>query len=65
MYQPISRHFRKINRHHLRNTYENKSCRLCFGTHGIQAVEKGYLTAYQIEAVRRTITNRLKRKGKI
>ncbi len=65
MFQPTFRHFRKINRHHIRNTYENKSCRLCFGTHGIQAVEKGYLTAHQIEAVRRTITSRLKRKGKI
>ena len=65
MFQPTFRHFRKSNRHHIRNTYENKSCRLCFGTHGIQAVEKGFLTAYQIEAVRRTITGRLKRKGKI
>ncbi len=65
MFQPAFSHFRKINRQHLRNTYENKSCRLRFGTHGIQAVEKGSLTAHQIEAVRRTITSRLKRKGKI
>ncbi len=65
MFQPSFRYFRKSNRQHIRNTYENKSCRLCFGTHGIQAVEKGSLTAYQIEAVRRTITGRLKRKGKV
>lgn len=65
MYQPAFRYFRKSNRHHLRTTYENKSCRLSFGTHGIQAIEKGFLTAYQIEAVRRTITGRLKRKSKV
>lgn len=65
MIQPIFRYFRKPNRHHLRNTYENKSCRLCFGTYGIQAIEKGFLTVYQIETVRRTIISRLKRKGKI
>ncbi len=65
MIQPLFRRFRKPNRHHLRNTYENKSCRLCFGTHGVQAVERGVLTAHQIEAVRRTIAGRLKRKVKI
>ncbi len=65
MFQPNFRFFRKSNRQHLKNTYENKSCRLRFGTHGIQAIEKGFLTAYQIEAVRRTIISRIKRKGKI
>ncbi len=65
MIQPISRHFRKINRHHLRNTYENKSNKLCFGSIGIQATEKGFLTVNQIEAVRRTINSQIKRKGKI
>ena len=49
----------------IRNTYENKSCQLCFGTFGIQAIEKGYLTVEQIEAVRRTRSSPLKRKGKI
>ena len=65
MFQPNFRSFRKTNRQHMRETYENKSCRLRFGTHGIQAIEKGFLTAHQIEAVRRTITSRIKRKGKI
>lgn len=65
MIQPQSRYFRKINRHHLRNTYENKSCNLCFGTFGIQSTEKGYITVQQIEAVRRTLSSWLKRKGKI
>lgn len=65
MLHPTPRRFRKPNRHSLRNTYENKSCRLRFGICGIQATEKGFLTARQIEAVRRTITSRLKRKGKL
>jgi large subunit ribosomal protein L16 len=65
MYQPKSGHFRKSNRFHLCNTYENKSSHLSFGTHGIQAIEKGYLTVNQIEAVRRTLSTRLKRKGKL
>lgn len=65
MIQPISRYFRKNNRSRFCNTYENKSCQLCFGTFGIQAIEKGYLTVEQIEAVRRTRSSPLKRKGKI
>jgi large subunit ribosomal protein L16 len=65
MIQPVSRYFRKLNRHRLRNTYENKSCNLSFGSFGIQAIEKGYLTVQQIETVRRTISSRIKRKGKI
>jgi large subunit ribosomal protein L16 len=65
MIQPTPRYFRKQNRHHIRKTYESKSNSLRFGSYGMQAVEKGFLTAKQIEAVRRTITARLKRKGKI
>ena len=65
MIQPVSRYFRKLNRHRLWNTYENKSCNLSFGSFGIQAIEKGYLTVQQIETVRRTISSRIKRKGKI
>ncbi len=65
MINPTPRYFRKPNRKLIRNTYENKSNRLCFGNFGIQATEKGFLTVRQIEAVRRTITGRLKRKGKV
>ena len=35
MIQPLSRYFRKLNRHHLRNTYENKSNLLAFGSFGL------------------------------
>jgi large subunit ribosomal protein L16 len=65
MINPRARAFRKPNKKVIRNTYENKSNRLCFGVYGLQAIEKGFLTVRQIEAVRRTITGRLKRKGKV
>ena len=65
MINPTPRRFRKINRKILRKTYENKSNRLRFGPIGIQVLERGFLTVKQIEAVRRTITGRLKRKGKV
>lgn len=65
MINPTPRSFRKPNRKAIRNTYENKSNKICFGHFGIQAIEKGFLTVRQIEAVRRTITGRLKRKGKV
>jgi len=65
MINPIARRFRKVNRKILRQTYENKSNKLRFGPIGIQALERGFLTVKQIEAVRRTITGRLKRKGKV
>lgn len=65
MINPNPRKYRKVNRKAIRNTYENKSNRLHFGDYGIQAIEKGFLTVRQIEAVRRTITSMLKRKGKV
>jgi len=65
MINPTPRYFRKVNRKSLRNTYENKSNRLRFGLIGIQVLEKGFLTVNQIEAIRRTITSRLKRKSKV
>lgn len=65
MINPTPRHFRKPNRKLIRNTYENKSNKLRFGDFGLQATQRGFLTVRQIEAVRRTITGRLKRKGKV
>jgi len=65
MIQPVSRYFRKNNRSRFCDTYENKSCYLYFGKFAIQAIEKGKLTFEQIEAVRRTISSPVKRKGKI
>jgi len=65
MINPSPRKFKKVNKKLYRTTYENKSNNLKFGTHGIQAVTKGFLTVQQIEAVRRTITGKLKRKVKV
>jgi ribosomal protein L16/L10AE len=65
MLNPSPRKFKKINKKLIRKSYENKSNTLKFGTHGIQALTKGFLTVQQIEAVRRTITSKLKRKVKI
>lgn len=65
MLRPNQRKFRKNNKGRFHAFQENKANCLKFGTHGIQAVEKGRITAKQIEAVRRSITNFLKRKGKV
>jgi len=47
------------------NKVESKSGTLKFGTFGIKALEKGSITARQIEAVRRTIAGLTKRKSKV
>jgi len=65
MFQPKPRAFRKPNRFGLCSTYERKSCRLRFGNRGLQTLEPGFLSASQIEAIRRTLTSRLRRKGKV
>jgi len=44
---------------------ETRGTKLNFGTHGIQALEPSWITANQIEAVRKTITGSLKREGKV
>jgi large subunit ribosomal protein L16 len=36
-----------------------------FGSHGIQALESGWITSRQIESCRRSITRRVRRKGKL
>jgi large subunit ribosomal protein L16 len=65
MLKPNQRKFRKSNKGRSLAKIEPKSNILKFGTHGIQALERGRITAKQIEAVRRSITNFLKRKGKV
>jgi large subunit ribosomal protein L16 len=65
MLKPNKKKFRKNNKGRNISTLELKANALKFGTHGIQALEKGRISAKQIEAVRRAITNFLKRKGKV
>lgn len=65
MLKPNQRKFKKSNKGRSHSYFETKANLLKFGTHGIQALERGRITARQIEAVRRSITNFLKRKGKV
>ncbi len=39
--------------------------KLTFGAYGLQAVERGMVTARQIEASRRALTREMKRRGKV
>ena len=44
---------------------ESKSVNLTVGTFGLKALESGRLTARQIEATRRAITRKMKRRGRV
>ncbi len=64
MLQPKRRKYRK----EFRGRRKGNALRgntLAFGEHGIKALGRGWLSAAQIESGRRTITNSLKRKGRV
>lgn len=65
MLQPNNRKYRKNNKGRNNVKIELKANKLQFGICGLQALEKGQITARQIEAVRRTITGYTKRTSKI
>jgi large subunit ribosomal protein L16 len=65
MLQPKKYKFLKKQKGRIKGRFENRSNNLKFGVFGIQALEAGKLTARQIEAIRRTITNLTKREAKI
>jgi len=44
---------------------ETRGVKLAFGSYGIQSLESAWLTSAQIESARRTLTNFIKREGKI
>jgi large subunit ribosomal protein L16 len=44
---------------------ETRGVELNFGDYGLQALEPGWVTARQIEAVRRTLVRYMKRRGKV
>lgn len=44
---------------------DTRGLSLEYGSYGLKAVTGGWLTARQIEAARRTITNHMKREGKL
>lgn len=64
MLQPKRTKFRKVQKG--RNTgLAHRGSSVSFGTIGLKSVERGRMTARQIEAARRTISRRIKRGGKI
>ena len=64
MLQPKRTKFRKVQKG--RNTgLAHRGSTISFGTIALKSVERGQMTARQIEAARRTISRRVKRGGKI
>jgi large subunit ribosomal protein L16 len=64
MLMPKKVKYRKVQRG--RRTGLSKGCRdVTFGDYGLQAVEPAWLTAQQIEAVRVTLSRKIKKVGKI
>lgn len=64
MLQPKRTKFRKQHKGRNRGLAERGS-KVSFGEFGLKAIDRGRLTARQIEAARRVITRRVKRGGKI
>ena len=64
MLMPKKTKYRKVQRGNMRG--RSKGAReIAFGEYGLQAVEPTWLTAQQIEAIRVTITRKLKKVGKL
>lgn len=64
MLQPKRRKYRKDFRGRRRGLSQRGST-IAFGNFGIKALEECWMSAAQIEAVRRTVTGELKRKGRV
>ena len=64
MLQPKKTKFRKQMKMDNRGL-AHKGSKVSFGDFGLKSLERGRLTARQIEAARRTITRHVKRGGKI
>jgi len=64
MLMPKRVKFRKVHRGTMRGRAKGGRT-LAFGEYGLQAIEPAWLTAQQIEAVRVTVTRRLKKVGKL
>jgi len=64
MLQPKKRKYRKDFRGKMRGL-SNRGSELSFGEFGIKALDRGWVTANQIEAARRAISHSLKRGGKL
>ncbi len=64
MLQPKRRKYRKEFRGR-RTGLSYRGSTLAFGEFGIKALEEAWMSASQIEAIRRTVTGNLKRKGRV
>lgn len=64
MMQPKRTKFRKQQKGHNRGLAQNGN-KVSFGEFGLKSIERGALTARQIEAARRVITRYVKRGGKM
>jgi large subunit ribosomal protein L16 len=64
MMQPKRTKYRKQQKGHNRGLAQNGN-KVSFGTFGLKTVERGAITARQIEAARRVITRYVKRGGKM
>lgn len=64
MLQPKRTKFRKLHKGRNRGL-ATKGAKVSFGEYGLKAVERGRITARQIEAARRAMTRHIKRGGKI
>ncbi|MCP4228829.1 MAG: 50S ribosomal protein L16 [bacterium] len=64
MFMPKRVKYRKQQRGRRRG-YATRGNKLDFGDFGLQATERGWVTANQIEAARVTITRHVKRQGKL
>ncbi|VFP80395.1 50S ribosomal protein L16 [Candidatus Erwinia haradaeae] len=63
MLQPRRTKFRKMQKGRNRGLAQGRD--ISFGVFGLKAVDRGRLTARQIEAARRAMTRAMKRQGKI
>jgi large subunit ribosomal protein L16 len=64
MFMPKRVKYRKQQRGRRRG-YATRGNKLDFGDYGLQATERGWITANQIESARVTITRHVKRQGKL
>jgi len=64
MLQPKRRKYRKDFRGR-RKGVANRGSTIAFGEYGIKSLGRGWMSAAQLEAARRTVTNALKRKGRV
>ncbi|MEO0293737.1 MAG: 50S ribosomal protein L16 [candidate division WOR-3 bacterium] len=65
MLMPKRVKYRKSQRGKLKGKETSSAVKLDFGDFGLRALESGWITAQQIEAMRITVTHYLKRAGKV